>query len=532
MGDGLNLAVQVCWNCKNGKRKCSKDVPACARCSKLLLKCDYEYSAAEMNASKAGQSPASSVEGSTFPQLQSTSKLMHALSDDCSKSFRLEASIPTQVLNIIISNGDGVPSITSTYFRTIDVWLPVISADCCIQRLERITQDNNVELAGLLLCMFLVTRPPGNDSDVRDMQTALYYETKTLYTFLVSSGKSSIEIIQAGLLLGLYEIGHGITEASQITMAVCLRMAMKMKAVQFRNNSANIQNTEFGRLWWGIVTLDRYMNQDLPPDEIHLLVGSWSDGVPSMELPVDEEALQGLPPPISMRTTSGISASHQPTTRLGPFCRAAEAGHLLGQVLDIIAHSSYSREVDFEKSRALDHAMQSFAMVLVQQAINGWEECCAAIGLCLSAMILLHEKTWNLCNDTPGSETRKEAAGMALSSAIRMTVDISRRFHMDLAFIDLPALPLPATYAIYRATLLYIKFSGDSFQSLEWSANMDSLKSTLGHFAKRWSVGKHYLELIDVAISNESKMRARASGRAESLENHMHGKDLRMEMCD
>ena len=97
----------------------------------------------------------------------------------------------------------------------------------------------------------------------------------------------------------------------------------------------------------------RYLNQDLSPDEIHLLVGSWSDGVPAMELPVDEEAQSGLPPPISMRTTSGISASHQPTTRLGPFCRAAEAGHLLGQVLDLIAQSSYSREMDFEKARAL-----------------------------------------------------------------------------------------------------------------------------------------------------------------------------------
>ncbi len=246
------------------------------------------------------------------------------------------------------------------------------------------------------------------------------------------------------------------------------------------------------------------MNQDLSPDEIHLIVGSWKDGIPSMELPVDEEAHSGLPPPISMRTTSGISASHQPTTRLGPFCRAAEAGHLLGQVLDLVAHSSYNREMDLGKARALDHAMQSFAMVLVQQAINGWEECCAAIGLVLrfisralerdfanriSAMICLHEKTCNLYTNMPGHETRRETAEMALASAVRMTIDISRRFHMDLAFIDLPALPLPATYAVYRATLLYIQFSGDDFQSPEWLSNMDSLKSTLGHFGKRWNVG-------------------------------------------
>ena len=106
-----------------------------------------------------------------------------------------------------------------------------------------------------------------------------------------------------------------------------------------------------------------------------------------------------------------------------------------------------------------------------------------------SALVLLHERTWILAKDTIGQETRKQAAGMALSSAIRMVIDISRRFHMDLAFIDLPALPLAATYAVYRTTVLYIQLAGDEFQGPEWSSNMESLKSTLGHFGKRWNVG-------------------------------------------
>jgi hypothetical protein len=78
---------------------------------------------------------------------------------------------------------------------------------------------------------------------------------------------------------------------------------------------------------------------------------------------------------------------------------------------------------------------------------------------------------------------------MALASATRMTIDISRRFHMDLAFIDLPALPLPATYCVFRASLLYIKFAASDFMNSEWSSNMDHLKSALGHFGKRWNVG-------------------------------------------
>lgn len=235
--------------------------PLISRClltpSRLLLKCDYEYTASDLNPPKTTQSPASFVEGLNIPQLQPTSKLMYVLSDGSPESMKLEASIPTQVLNIIISNGDGVPSVTSTYFRTIDVWLPVIDAETCVRRLETITQDDNVELSSLLLSMFLVTRPPGNNSNLRDMQNPLYYETKTLYSFVFSSGRSTIEVIQAGLLIALYEVGHGMNEAAQITLAICSRMAMKMKAVKYRNSSRNIQNTEFGRLWWGIVTLDR-----------------------------------------------------------------------------------------------------------------------------------------------------------------------------------------------------------------------------------------------------------------------------------
>lgn len=278
MGEGVlgTVAAQVCWNCKNGKRKCSKDLPACARCAKsvdpetsisvypansetrLLLKCDYEWSLADMNTAKVASSPASIADTpSSLPQLNGTSKLMYALSEGCPKAISLEACIPTQVLNIIISNGEGVPSVTSTYFRTIDVWLPVISAEPYVKKLETITQDNNVDLACLLLSMFLVTRPPGSNSGTKEMQTPLYFEAKTLYTLIVASGRSSTGIIQAGLLIGLYEIGHGIIEAAKVTMSVCSRMAMTMKVVYYRNSSANIQNTEFGRLWWGIVTLDR-----------------------------------------------------------------------------------------------------------------------------------------------------------------------------------------------------------------------------------------------------------------------------------
>jgi hypothetical protein len=180
---------------------------------------------------------------------------LHSLSRGSPKSYGGEANIPSQVLSILIANGESVQSVTALYFRTIDVWLPIISPHKCIERLENLAAENNPELSNLLLCMYLVTRQPGKSSGVKEMQTPVYFEAKTLLTTLTSSGNSSIEVIQAGLLLSLYEQGHGMIDVAQLTMSVCTRMAMKMKVAL--RAAPELQNTDFGRLWWGLVILDR-----------------------------------------------------------------------------------------------------------------------------------------------------------------------------------------------------------------------------------------------------------------------------------
>ena len=78
---------------------------------------------------------------------------------------------------------------------------------------------------------------------------------------------------------------------------------------------------------------------------------------------------------------------------------------------------------------------------------------------------------------------------MAIKSATRIVVEIGRKFLIDLAFIDLPALPLPSTFCVYQAALLHIEFSGDEFAGQLWNIDMENLQGTLKHFARRWSIG-------------------------------------------
>jgi hypothetical protein len=221
------------------------------------LKCEYDWTAGNPpdSAAQHKASPASSIEAHTPPSLHSASRLLHSLSRGSPKTFGGEANLPTQVLSILIANGESVQSVTALYFRTIDVWLPILSPKKCIDKLENITSENSPELSNLLLCMYLATRQPGNSSGIKEMQTEVYFEAKTLLTTLTSSGNITIEVIQAGLLLSLYEQGHGMIDVAQLTMSVCTRMAMKMKVAL--RAAPELQNTDFGRLWWGLVILDR-----------------------------------------------------------------------------------------------------------------------------------------------------------------------------------------------------------------------------------------------------------------------------------
>lgn len=165
-----------------------------------------------------------------------------------------QSDIPSQVLGILAANGKEVTSVTSTYFRTIDVWLPIIAPSTCMKRLANVGTED-VGLSCLLLCMYLATQAPSAGDFGMEVQSTTYFQAKMLHTSLIAAGKSSRDIIQAGVLVSLYEQGHGMIEAAQLTIAVCTRMATKVK-LSLRTES-NIQNTEFGRLWWGILILDR-----------------------------------------------------------------------------------------------------------------------------------------------------------------------------------------------------------------------------------------------------------------------------------
>lgn len=158
-----------------------------------------------------------------------------------------------------------IDSIKAGYFQSIHVWFPFVSKI----RMNRITtQVSQSSLKGdialLLLCMKLIQEVPGNRQSRQSLE--LYKLAKEFSKKLELEGLLTLSTVQAGVLLLLYELGHGIFPAAFMTISYCARQGV---ALGIHNKLAPQLYSkprfwgdweERQRVWWAIIILDRLGN--------------------------------------------------------------------------------------------------------------------------------------------------------------------------------------------------------------------------------------------------------------------------------
>jgi hypothetical protein len=115
----------------------------------------------------------------------------------------------------------------------------------------------------LLLCMRLVTSHP---TDTLDARTPLYWATKQFYALVEATPLLSLQLLQAQILLSVYEIGHGIFPTAFTSVghaARLLRMTglhdTKRASRMFRPPPTWTGREEERRVCWSVLILDRYV---------------------------------------------------------------------------------------------------------------------------------------------------------------------------------------------------------------------------------------------------------------------------------
>lgn len=167
--------------------------------------------------------------------------------------------VPDYISAALGSQAD-IDSIKAGYFQIIHVWLPFVSK-IRVDRLTRMPQSPlKADFALLLLCMKLVQEIPDGQAP---QSLELYRLTKELSKRLELEGLLTLNAVQAGVLLLLYELGHGIFPAAFMTISCCARQGValgihnKLAPQLYGKQRFWVEWEEKQRVWWAIMILDR-----------------------------------------------------------------------------------------------------------------------------------------------------------------------------------------------------------------------------------------------------------------------------------
>lgn len=144
-----------------------------------------------------------------------------------------------------------------SFFETVHTWMPIVCKRGFSELLIKRMMYERAELYLLALSMNLCS------SRVSLARRRFYEVVKQYHTSLERSGVMSLMILQAGVLITLYELGHGIYPEAYLSVAQCARygtaLGVDTTIASGGPAARKLPNLEEARrVWWSILVLDRY----------------------------------------------------------------------------------------------------------------------------------------------------------------------------------------------------------------------------------------------------------------------------------
>ena len=166
----------------------------------------------------------------------------------------------TYQLSRAVEDISGLRAVAKAYFSGIHCWLPIVPENRFYECLPTIFSSPRAEQGLLCLSMALVTLlpPAKDDPTAKEKFDTLYTLLKTFIGMLEAMNIISLVVVQARLLVTLFEIGHGI-DAAYISIAALARAAASLGINDTVNAPTSPKSEEELRVWWGVVMLDRYV---------------------------------------------------------------------------------------------------------------------------------------------------------------------------------------------------------------------------------------------------------------------------------
>lgn len=331
--------------------------------------CCYDYGGTpdSLSPSQATESP-----GSYTPPHSAPTATIGSIHD----SRFLDATIPREVIQMIDATQQSIDYISARYFDGIHLWVPFLCSDRFSKDLFQFQAVPTAEFSLLLLCMCLVTYDPPKDPPPPIDHNALYFHAKTLFTQIQVLRKPSTHLIQAGLLISIYEYAHGRPDVALASTDICARMACR---IGMNKKHTSLGWSEAWNTWWAIIIFERIFYcestlTDVPlvtiaPDETALLPHEVGD--------CDSEP--GLNPGFRVAPVSQVGVG-----RLG---RAAQASYLLDRVIQTIKATSATTADRIANLIYLDGELQRLLSITMKKCHGLRGGHCGAVGAAIRFVV-------------------------------------------------------------------------------------------------------------------------------------------------
>ncbi|KAH7413374.1 hypothetical protein BKA64DRAFT_638037 [Cadophora sp. MPI-SDFR-AT-0126] len=492
------LSSTVCIRCRGRKKKCDRALPGCARCSKLQVQCHYDsqlYGVLyQSELVDAGTNQVVAIlqapNRNFFPELLSPYTFSWPQSSFLAHSgapsvLNLDEQLTEQCWSIISRDGaeDGILSSCSLYFQFVHGWFPIISKESLLDQILQQRSSPKGEVAILVLAIHLVsqmyTKHPRDKGDLE----RLYYTAKGLSGNFLSTGRSSIEMVQAGLLLAFYEHSQALHDAAYQTLGACARMGYVLGFDKSLNEDVLSDPAAEGitarqrQVWWGVILLERismleYMDRRVP---FAIKTPSPSDILPSED---------GARIPVSCGLSQEGKWPIPSTVELSVSARIAQGAYLLSYVIDRVSVSKST--ISSCAAAQLDASLRSYALDLLKPA--GHSHLCWPYAICLSAILLLNRFEITVepkPNEVHEKEAFQSRAALGLKSALQMMLDhMSETSSSSASEADLTAVPIWTLHRAQYAAVLSLDF-GIVNDDIEWLSYIKTVKRMLTIFQAR-----------------------------------------------
>ncbi|KAL4905959.1 hypothetical protein BDW74DRAFT_177652 [Aspergillus multicolor] len=516
--DTPHRAPNVCNICKLRKKRCDKTLPRCGYCRRQSLDCRYTIPPAprargrvRVSAQSPPTPPASHASPYTASPIQFPSRPLlcspltsASASDNDPRLNSWNEAVHSEAYRLIRETGRFFDDVTVAYFASVHVFVPLISREQFHRHLFSFGASPVPDVGDfslLLLVVGLITYHPARAQAQAaagniDLPT-LYLTAKSLFAQaqVLLTSTPSLYLIQAGLLLAVFEYAHGNPDLALVTITGVARLALvagldaglspdvALSASASDNGNANLdQDLELAEkinTWWGIVICERtFLSESRNPTQPRL------SQFPADDTPLPVESMAGT-------ASSAISIPLCFTTapNLGGFARTAQAAWLLDRVLNVIPlPNSEPKRIQLSD---LDSQLRLFLAQVIAQKENNHNIYCASLALGIRALFILHCHIIHLFSDTDPDPDQDPATSItseiinrsnaALTSATQMVVDIAMS-HQELSDHQIDTLP-PLCGYLMREALTHVHVL-----ARDRNGHRDLLQATVDRLASRWNM--------------------------------------------